>query len=272
MRSHEAVMLPNEPSGFYEKHRRRRVADVLPCSPTESWTAMATTDLSIPADTQTMGIVHDALRRDLGRVRTALTTPPYPGDDQQVATADHVLWMVDFLHHHEAEDDGLFPLIRERNPEAAALLDRMDADHQGILPGMDGLAAAAGRYRSAASAREGVLAALDALEGFLLPHLRREEDEMMPVVSATLTEAEWQAWEQHDNAKNRTKLELADLGHWIIDGQTAARRDKMTSAVPPPMRFVLLHGFAGRYRRMAYRRWRTQEFARRRLSWPGGTR
>lgn len=227
-------------------------------------------DPTAPADTSSMGIVHDALRRDLARSRTALTTAPYPDDPQRVAIARHLAWMMAFLHqHHESEDTGLYPLVRAKNPSAATLLDTMDADHQGILPGMAAVEEAARSYEAGPGAREQALRALDTLEDALLPHLRREEDEMMPVVSATLTQAEWDAWEQSGNIEKRSKVELAETGHWVIDGQTPERRDKMTSMVPAPLRFVLLHGFAGRYRRAAYARWQTQEFANRKLSIAG---
>ena len=50
-----------------------------------------------------MGIVHDALRRDLARIRAALAGP-VPAQH----SAAHVGWMMDFLHeHHEGEDAGL---------------------------------------------------------------------------------------------------------------------------------------------------------------------
>ena len=59
-----------------------------------------------PADTRMMGIVHDALRRDLARVRAALACPVPPA--RRRALAAHVGWMMDFLHeHHEGEDAGL---------------------------------------------------------------------------------------------------------------------------------------------------------------------
>ena len=42
-------------------------------------------ELSGPADTSTMRIVHTALRRDLARAQTALTEPPYPDRAQRAA-------------------------------------------------------------------------------------------------------------------------------------------------------------------------------------------
>ena len=47
-------------------------------------------DLSGPADTSMMGIVHRALRRDLARARAALTADWPPADDQRVAIAAHL--------------------------------------------------------------------------------------------------------------------------------------------------------------------------------------
>lgn len=77
-------------------------------------------DLSGPADTSMMGIVHRALRRDLARARAALTADRLPADDQRVAIAEHLGWLMQFLHrHHESEDAGLYPLVRRRSPAAA---------------------------------------------------------------------------------------------------------------------------------------------------------
>ncbi len=83
------------------------------------------------ADTRMMGIVHGALRRDLLRIQAAVTTEPYPHGRQRRALGEHVVWMMDFLHaHHSSEDEGLWPLVRERNPAAGALLDSLEAERR----------------------------------------------------------------------------------------------------------------------------------------------
>jgi hypothetical protein len=99
-----------------------------------------------PADTRLMGIVHDALRRDLQRSTTALSTMPSAtepfADARRVAIAAHLQWMMAFLHaHHDGEDQGLWPLVRTRNPAAGAMLDAMDADHARIRPHIGHVAA-----------------------------------------------------------------------------------------------------------------------------------
>lgn len=209
-----------------------------------------------PADTRTMGIVHSALRRDLARIRTVLGSPPYPAEQQRRAIAAHAVWMMQFLHHHHTgEDLGLWPAVRGRNPAAGELLDQMDADHRAIGPGIAALESAARRYAADAAAREEVLAAVATLETTLLPHLRREELEMMPVVSRTLTDLEYDDIEQKYFVRTKSKVELADEGHWMIDNLDEDSRRVILGVVSPPLRFVLLHGFGPRYRRKRRRMW-----------------
>ena len=83
--------------------------------------------------------------------------------------------MMGFLHaHHHGEDAGLWPLVRERDPRAAPLLDAMEADHAAIAPLVEACDTAAGDYRAATSdeARVALLGALERLCEVLLPHLR----------------------------------------------------------------------------------------------------
>jgi hypothetical protein len=165
--------------------------------------------------------------------------------------------MMDFLHrHHESEDEWLYPQVRHRDPAAGPLLDAMDADHQRIGPAVTDLTEAASAYAGSPAARDGLGQALDRLTDVLYPHLRREEDEMMPVVAASVTEAQWREWDQKYNIKPLGPLELADTGLWIMDGLNEADRATVTGLVPPVPRWIITHLLASRYRRAAYRRWR----------------
>lgn len=221
------------------------------------------TDWHEPADTRSMGIVHSALRRDLERTRMAFTDQPYPDPEQRRAIASHLGWMMHFLHqHHTGEDAGLWPLIRAKNPSAGALLDQMDEDHRRIGPAITGLEEAARAYRDDDSARNGLLVALARLTNILLPHLRREEVEMMPVVAATLTDAEYRGVEHEHFVAPKGLRELGAEAHWVLDGLPPQGRDVMLSVVPALPRFVLVHGFGRSYRRAAARLWGTGAAAR----------
>jgi hemerythrin-like domain-containing protein len=204
-----------------------------------------------------MAIVHEALRRDLGRAKAVLAQAQ-PSERQRLALSDHLQWMMRFLHqHHAGEDAGLYPMVRQRNTAAVALLDAMDAEHRGIEPGISALQLAAADYgrSDGAAGRKELLAAIEFLEQSLLPHLRREEEEMMPIVSATVTAAEWQAWDEEYNLKPKSLFQLGREGHWLIDSLSPDDRNVVVGLVAPIPRFVLLHGFARSYRRHRSRCW-----------------
>jgi Hemerythrin HHE cation binding domain len=213
-----------------------------------------------PADTRMMGIVHGALRRDLLRTRDALTSEPYPQGRQRRALGEHVVWMMEFLHaHHTSEDEGLWPLVRRRNPAAGALLDSLEAEHRRISPAAAALTSAGQRYAAttADEPRAELADALDALADVLFPHLDREVEEAMPMVSASITRGEWHAVEQKYNIKPKSLAQLGMEGHWLLDGIDAEGYQVVVHTVPAVPRFILLHGFARAYRRRAQVRWQS---------------
>ncbi len=211
-----------------------------------------------PADTRMMGIVHDALRRDLSRVTAALASTRPPPDQQRVAIAAHVRWLMEFLHaHHAGEDQGLWPLVRAHNPAAGDLLDQMDADHVRISPRIDQVQNAAAAFGTDDSAvvQHGLAAAIELLRSVLDPHLCREEDEMMPVVSRSITHAQWEAFNSTTYVQPKSKKELGHEGHWLIDSLDPDRYDVVVRTVPPLPRFILVHAMARPYRQECAARW-----------------
>lgn len=211
-----------------------------------------------PADTRMMGIVHGALCRDLLRTRAALTAEPFPRGRQRRALGGHVVWMMRFLHaHHTSEDEGLWPLVRRRNPAAGELLDSLEAEHRLIAPAAAAVTTAGDRYAatSADEPRAELVAAIDELAAVLFPHLDREVEEVMPVVSASITNADWHAVEQEYNIKPKSLAQLGMEGHWLLDGIDAEGYQVVVHTVPALPRFILLHGFARAYRRRARDRW-----------------
>ncbi|MDQ3056107.1 MAG: hemerythrin domain-containing protein [Actinomycetota bacterium] len=219
------------------------------------------TDSDRPADTRMMGIVHDALRRDLQRTTAALSSDPPPADQQRMAIAAHVGWLMDFLHgHHTGEDQGLWPLVRAHNPAAGDMLGQMDAEHARIGPEIERVQEAAAVYRADAcgTALQGLAAGIESLRSVLDPHLRREEDEMMPIVSSSITHGQWEAYENDNHVKTKSKKELGREGHWLIDSLDQERYDVVVRTVPALPRFVLLHAMAKPYRRECATRWGPQ--------------
>ena len=220
-----------------------------------------------PADTRMMGIVHAALKRDLVRARVMLAAASPPQGRQRRALGRHVTWMMDFLHaHHSGEDAGLWPLVRERNPAAAELLDSMEADHARIAPAADAVATAARELHHDDDGRRPGRAGRGARRPdrrARCPHLDREVAEAMPVVAASITDREWDAVEQEYNIKPKSTRQLAMEGHWLLEGIDAEGYDLVVHKVPAVLRFVLIHGFGRAYRRQAQARWTPMTSTRR---------
>jgi uncharacterized protein YndB with AHSA1/START domain len=235
-----------------------------------------TTTSDAPADTTMMRIVHDALRRDLVRAQATLADPPLPGPARRRAIGAHLAWMVRFLHaHHASEDEGLYPLVRARagnDPGALEVLDRMTGEHEAIALALDAVETAATSLVADPSDRSAqqAVAALEGLAAVLLPHLREEEDEAMPIASRLVTAPEWLAIEQQHNLDPKSMSELGFEGHWLIDGALDADRATVLGLVPPIARFVLLHGFARGYRRHAAACWSDGGKPSRRVQLEGG--
>ena len=103
--------------------------------------------------------------------------------------------------------------------------------------------------------RVALLEALERLCEALFPHLEREEHETMPLVSVSITAAEWHAIDQQYFIKPKSLPQLGFEGHWLLDGLDPERSQLVVHQVPPIPRLVLVHGFARRYRRQATACW-----------------
>ncbi|WP_428826056.1 ATP-binding cassette domain-containing protein [Azonexus sp. IMCC34842] len=123
--------------------------------------------------------------------------------------------------HHAKEDDHLFPLLRARSADAAAILDRLQAEHRNgpeVLKSLRGKLAetAAGQLGNAEFA-----AALRTYTESLKNHIRTEEKDAMPLAREVLTAEDW---EQIDRAfldgedplfGEKAKAEFRELFHRI---------------------------------------------------------
>ena len=90
--------------------------------------------------------------------------------------------------HHPKEDDYLFRLLRQRSPEAATVLDRLQADHRNAPGNLKALRDLLAAGAPVAQLAKGLRAYIKAAE----EHIRVEETEVFPLARAALTAADWQ--------------------------------------------------------------------------------
>ncbi len=94
--------------------------------------------------------------------------------------------------HHPKESQLLFPKLRARAPEVAAVLDRLDADHARGEKAIRDLEHALLAFEVMGdSRREAFEQALARYLDFYLQHMALEEHEVLPAARRTLTEADW---------------------------------------------------------------------------------
>ena len=213
-----------------------------------------TWDPSGPADTRTMRIVHNALRRDLARAGTVLRTAPCPHPDQRRALATHLAWMMAFLHHHHSgEDAGLWPALMDRtDEEGRATLEAMEAEHSEIDPILE--ACAAGLQRLAEhpddDARAALAVRLVAARERLAEHLKHEETEAIALIQALLTPEEWEAITKEHFDADVSFREILRLVPWVAHGLPDAVLRELFAKPGGPVHKVMLRLTRRRFERL----------------------
>lgn len=190
-------------------------------------------------------VIHAAVRRDLGRLESALAVAP-DGDrararQLQVAYA-HL--HTQLKHHHEGEDTHVFPFLA-RVGGAAELVEVMEAEHQAMADALAGLQTAMDTYASTGSARD-ALAARDAVataSEVVERHLGHEENDLEPLLIPHLGTPEWKAVEK--KLRPPSISESGQFMAWVQDGMQPAEESYLRSAIPRPVTF-LLSTLAGR--------------------------
>ena len=145
-------------------------------------------------DMTMMYAIHDALRRDLDHI--ARVTARLNDDPKHILrTALGWEMFKAYLElHHTAEDDMLWPPMRQAlagDSAGATLLDAMEAEHSAIDPLLVSIDAALAD-RESGPQRLGELT--DTLAIALRRHLDHEESEGLALIDSTVSEEHWRAF------------------------------------------------------------------------------
>lgn len=192
-------------------------------------------------DTHEMVLIHRVLRREFGLLPRLFRSAAGDRARSKVIGA-HAREMVDFLHtHHTGEDELLFPLLRERAALDPELMDRMDAQHMRVDDAVRALEADLPAWTASADAAAGerMAARVEATMPTLIAHLAEEEEELLPVVSVTLTQSEWDALAKHGMTAIPLTRRLVILGH-IIEEASDAERQRFMQVIPAPARLAYM--------------------------------
>ena len=95
--------------------------------------------------------------------------------------------------HHPKEDHFLFARLRTRRPDAALVLDALEAEHEIGRERFTELKAKWERFREDPAALAALAEGVERYSHFHRRHMRREEDEVLPLAAKALTEEDWTA-------------------------------------------------------------------------------
>lgn len=190
-------------------------------------------------DTQEMVLIHRVLRREFGQLPRLFRSSANDRARSKVVGA-HAQEMLDFLHtHHTGEDELLFPLLRKRTTLDPDLMDRMDAQHAQVDDTVAAVNAELPVWTATADAATGekMAARIEATMPTLIDHLAEEEQKLLPVVSVTLTQREWDALGKHGMSAIPLTRRLVILGHITEEADDAERR-RFMQVIPAPARLA----------------------------------
>ena len=95
--------------------------------------------------------------------------------------------------HHPKEDEFLFARLRVRRPDAAPLLDGLSREHEIGREKFAELKTAWERFRADPAALRPFADGVERYSHFHWLHMRKEEDEVLPLAAKALTADDWAA-------------------------------------------------------------------------------
>jgi hemerythrin-like domain-containing protein len=189
------------------------------------------------ADLTVMLAAHEALRRDLtGLAHAAAGAGRGDPVRRQAVQRGWEVFQRQLHLHHTAEDELVWPALRERltaSDAARSVLGAMEAEHQQIDP----LLAAVNRAMDRPGGDDGTLAdTVDVLTMALHGHLAHEERDALPLIGTALTMAEWRGVGRRIGLQNLRHA--PELFAWMLDGAQPEQARRAIGQLPPPARVL----------------------------------
>ncbi len=188
---------------------------------------------SAGCDTSGLRIVHGMFRTVFSRA-TKLVSTADPEDTARVAlVADHIDEFLTALHnHHHHEDILWWDLLRQRAPESAPIVDRMQAQHQAVADQSDALRGTVHAWRSNPGEKDALLRGIHAMQQTLFHHLDDEEQSIVPVAGRVMTQPEWDRAHTMGSQEGPRDRLIVQLGYLLRCAPTQELHDALWHSLP----------------------------------------
>jgi iron-sulfur cluster repair protein YtfE (RIC family) len=192
-------------------------------------------------DTGEMVIVHRVFRREF-RLLPDLIGHAAVGDTGRAAVlAEHLGDVVTALHHHhEGEDDLLWPPLLAQASLEADLIHRMEYQHASLSTALDQIDKLTPAWATTANQadRDALATAVKEAAAILEEHMGEEEQQILPLVREHLTVEQWnKLGERGAKSIDDKRKRLLFLGMILEECSPEEEREFMKK-IPAPVRVL----------------------------------
>jgi hemerythrin-like domain-containing protein len=201
---------------------------------------MTNTASTARPDTSEMVFVHNCFRQQFRALPGLVLAVPDGDVGRAAVIVDYLAELTTALHHHhEGEDELMWPLLLERAPMDGVLILKMEEQHERIAELYRRAAdSAAGFVRAADTGSRADLAdTLTELVAALEEHLHDEEVHILPLVEQVMTVAQWEALGERGRAGLPKDRQLVFLG-FLLAANTPERGREFLKSMPAPARIA----------------------------------
>jgi hemerythrin-like domain-containing protein len=201
---------------------------------------MTTTEGVTRADPWEMALIHRLIRRGFDQSRSLVLAAPAGPTERTTAIAEFVGFHLDGLRaHHSSEDELIWPVLHARAEMSAVLIDRMEAQHAGLHDALETARVLLDAWVAAPSEEtaEAIAMALGATDERLAEHLAEEERDVVPLIAAHVTQAEWEELGEVAFSKFTPRQRLIATGQ-LFETAEPAEAARMMAGLPAPIRLM----------------------------------
>jgi len=193
---------------------------------------------SLQDGTRMNSLIHRAVRRDLGDFASALDGFPAGDRERAAALAARFQWFDRLLtHHHEGEEQILWPVLRTSPPSTEEVGELTD-EHERIVATLAAARSAFAAFGSSATAADAAsaAAAVRELDDAASEHFTHEESEIVELCSQADPVALKAAFKKL--GRSAGLREGLWFMQWVSDGASADDRAFLRTVIPPPVHWI----------------------------------
>ena len=193
---------------------------------------------SVQDGTRMNSLIHRAVRRDLDGFARALDTFPAGDRERATALAARFQWFDTLLtHHHEGEEQILWPVLRTSPPSTEEVGELTD-EHERIVAALSAARAAFATFGASATAEDAATAAsaVTELQAAATEHFTHEESEIVELCSPADPVALKAAFKKL--GRNAGLREGLWFMQWVSDGASADDKAFLRTLIPPPVQWI----------------------------------